>query len=172
MKSSSGWKEFYEHKFSHGLIRDYGVQLHSNCFIDTVHETEDLPAIRMTMKVTEKMIAPTGLVHGAAVSLLSDTAIGFGCFCYLRSPATRFAVNNMNVHFLKSAKLGETMTVEAKQIHSGRTLQTWDATVTSGNNILSTVRSTAVNIIEPRKPEAPERRGDFDLSKVDTSVAC
>lgn len=168
-KDTKAWNEFFNNQFSEGLIKDFDIQLHEDCKIDTTTSTIKPQTIKMSMKVKENMIAPTTLVHGAAISLLADTAIGFGCYCCLQKPFTRFAISNMNIHFLKSAKLGDVIQVEANQIQNGKTLQIWDAQVKCNESLLSTVRSTAVNLLpkkEVKKPTTNSRIGEFDMDKV------
>lgn len=165
VRDSRSWNDFFVNEFSEGLIKEFKIKLADDCKIDTTLDVSNSQqrAIKMTMKVTENMIAPTTLVHGAAISLLADTAIGFGCYCYLQSPFTRFAINSMNIHFLKSARLGDTLLVEAKQIQNGNTLQIWDANVKCNESLLSTIRSTGVNLLPKNQPK---RIGEFDMNKV------
>lgn len=168
-RSSLEWESYFNSKFSHGLIREHGITLDNHGVPDTTKENP-IKQVKMNMKVTDNMLAPTGLVHGAAISLLADTAIGFGCHCFLRSPSNKFAVSNMNIHFLQSAKLGDTVSVTATQLHGGRSTQTWDATLTCNNSLLSTVRSSAINLEKKEvntDNENKSRAGEFYLHKMD-----
>ena len=176
-KNPTEWNEFFKTEFQYGIIKEMGIEL-DDCEVDTTEvkssvTNQQLPNIKMKMKISDKMIAPTGLVHGGIISTLADTAIGFGCYCYLPSDALKFAVNATNVNYISSPTLGDEIIAEATQIKGGKLLQTWDSKIVrkKDNKLVSIVRSTAVNLYES-KTQASDKElynklgSGFQLQKV------
>ena len=179
-KSPAQWEDFFKTEFQHGIIKDMGIEL-DNCEVDTTQITskKPLPPIRMKMKIYDKMIAPTGLVHGGIISTFADTAIGFGCYCYLPGNALKFAVNSTNINYLSSPVLGDEVVAEAIQINSGKLIQTWDSKIyrKKDNKIVSVIRSTAINLYESKTQASSDKElynklgSGFQLQKVYFSVS-
>jgi 1,4-dihydroxy-2-naphthoyl-CoA hydrolase len=84
--------------------------------------------VRARLTLEQKHFAPNGYVHAAAVIALADTAAGYGCLLTLPEGGTGFTTIELKTNFLRSAREG-TITCEARLVHSGRTTQLWDATV-------------------------------------------
>ena len=76
--------------------------------------------------VERKHMAPNGFLHAASVIALVDTACGHGCFVSLPEGASGFTTVELKSNFLGTARSGR-VTCEARQMHSGRTTQVWDA---------------------------------------------
>ena len=84
--------------------------------------------VRARLTLEQKHFAPNGYVHAAAVVALADTAAGYGCLLTLPEGGTGFTTIELKTNFLRSAREGA-ITCEARLVHSGRTTQLWDATV-------------------------------------------
>jgi len=79
--------------------------------------------------VREHHMAPNGFMHAASVIALADSASGYGCAISLSQGASGFTTVELKANFLGTAKLGETVSTEARLVHGGRTTQVWDAVV-------------------------------------------
>jgi len=76
-----------------------------------------------------ELLAPNGYLHAAVVIALADTACGYGTFSDLPAEANNFTTIELKSNFLGTARDG-LITCTATRLHSGRTTQVWDATVT------------------------------------------
>lgn len=76
-----------------------------------------------------ELLAPNGYLHAAAIIALADTACGYGTFTDLPEGANNFTTIELKSNFLGTARDG-TIACLATRVHSGRTTQVWDATVT------------------------------------------
>jgi uncharacterized protein (TIGR00369 family) len=74
-------------------------------------------------------LAPNGFLHAATVVALADTACGYGCIASLPEGAENFTTIELKTNFMGTAREGA-IRVQANLVHSGRTTQVWDATVT------------------------------------------
>lgn len=81
------------------------------------------------MPVTRELMAPNDCLHGGAVSVLADTAAGYGCLASLPSGASSFLTTEMKSNHLAAAR-GGTVECIARAAHLGRTTQVWDAVIT------------------------------------------
>ena len=90
--------------------------------IEPGHLTSRLP-------LRPELLAPNGYLHAAAVIALADTACGYGTFTDLPDGANNFTTIELKSNFLGTAREG-VITCTATRVHSGRTTQVWDATVT------------------------------------------
>jgi uncharacterized protein (TIGR00369 family) len=79
--------------------------------------------------VRPELLAPNGYLHAAAVIALADTTCGYGTFTDLPEGANNFTTIELKSNFLGTAREGSIACVATK-VHSGRTTQVWDATVT------------------------------------------
>jgi uncharacterized protein (TIGR00369 family) len=82
------------------------------------------------MEVEARHLAPSGLIHAAAVVALADTACGYGCYLNLPEGAYGFTTVELKSNFLSAVGPGTAIECEAQMRHGGRTTQVWDATVT------------------------------------------
>ena len=73
-------------------------------------------------------LAPNGFLHAAAVVALADTACGYGCVESLPTAATGFTTLETKSNHLRTLRQGAAV-ARAVLVHSGRTTQVWDATV-------------------------------------------
>lgn len=97
-----------------------------------------------------ELLAPNGYLHAAAVIALADTACGYGTFTDLPDGAHNFTTIELKSNFLGTARDGAIACV-ATRVHSGRTTQIWDATVTdeSSGKTIALFRCTQL-ILYPR----------------------
>ena len=84
------------------------------------------------LAVRPELLAPNGYLHAAVVIALADTTCGYGTFTDLPDGAHNFTTIELKSNFcmlLHTAREGSIACVATK-VHSGRTTQVWDATVT------------------------------------------
>ncbi|WGS23648.1 MULTISPECIES: PaaI family thioesterase [unclassified Bradyrhizobium] len=86
--------------------------------------------VRGRFNVAKKHFSPHGLLHGATIVALADSACGFGCLASLPEGATGFATGELKTNFIGAAREG-IVSCEARLIHAGRTTQVWDAEIRS-----------------------------------------
>ena len=86
---------------------------------------------RLTSRLTVRpeLLAPNGYLHAAAIIALADTSCGYGTFTDLPEGAQNFTTIELKSNFLGTARQG-VIACTAARVHSGRTTQVWDATVT------------------------------------------
>jgi len=81
------------------------------------------------LAIRPELLAPNGYLHAATLIALADTTCGYGTFTDLPSGAQNFTTIELKSNFLNTAREGGIACV-ATRVHSGRTTQVWDATVT------------------------------------------
>jgi uncharacterized protein (TIGR00369 family) len=81
------------------------------------------------LAIRPELLAPNGYLHAATLIVLADTTCGYGAFTDLPNGAQNFTTIELKSNFLNTAREGGIACV-ATRVHSGRTTQVWDATVT------------------------------------------
>ncbi|MHC2334164.1 PaaI family thioesterase [Bradyrhizobium sp. USDA 4454] len=81
-------------------------------------------------EIAAKHFSPHGLLHGATLVALADTACGFGCLASLPDGAIGFATSELKTNFIGAARDGS-VSCEARLVHAGSTTQVWDAEIKS-----------------------------------------
>ena len=81
---------------------------------------------RAVKTVAEEDLNPVQVPHGGVYFSLADTACGSVMAAY----GTMAVTIDCSFHFLKSAKAGDRLTAEARELQSGRTVCTLEARVT------------------------------------------
>src|SRR6266542_2778474 len=81
------------------------------------------------LAVRPDLLAANGYLHAATVIALADTTCGYGTINDLPKGAQNFTTIELKSNFLGTARQG-VITCVATIVHSGRTTQIWDATVT------------------------------------------
>lgn len=104
---------------------------------------------RMQLPLREELLAPNGYLHAGTVVGLADSACGYGCIASLPENATGFTTIELKANFLATARDG-TLACESRLVHSGRTTQVWDATVTREDGKTIAVFRCTQLIIYPR----------------------
>lgn len=90
----------------------------------------DKGIVRGRFDITAKHFSPHGLLHGATIVALADSACGFGCLASLPEGASGFATSELKANFIGTARNGG-VSCEARLVHGGRTTQVWDAEIRS-----------------------------------------
>jgi acyl-coenzyme A thioesterase 13 len=100
--------------------------------------------IKVSYTVRPDMCNPGRILHGGVVSLMLDDVIGMGNFVagseYLMTSI------NLNVDFLSSAQIGETLVVTANLVRSGSNLNHWEAVIKKENGKI--VAKASSNLIK------------------------
>lgn len=84
------------------------------------------------LDIKECHLAPNGYLHAGTVVTLADTACGNGCIANLPDQAQSFTTIELKSNHVGTVRDG-TIECIATPVHTGRTTQEWDATVTSQN---------------------------------------
>lgn len=77
-----------------------------------------------------KHLASNGFLHAATVVALADTAAGYGCVASLPEGATGFTTIELKTNHTANVTSGG-LVAHASMQHGGRTIQVWDAIVSS-----------------------------------------
>lgn len=101
----------------------------------------DEHGLTASMEIQAHHLAPNGYLHAAAIITLADTACGFGCMLSLPEGASSFTTIELKSNHLGTAREGK-LEVLAKPVHSGRTTQVWDATVSAADKTIALFRCT------------------------------
>ncbi len=87
------------------------------------------PVARLT--VTHPLIAGTGFLWAPVVLTLADALCAFGVNHHWPEGARSFTTVDCSANFVSSAREGDRVIATASPLHTGRTTQVWDATVTN-----------------------------------------
>lgn len=106
--------------------------------------------VRAEMPVRTELMAPNGFLHAGSIVTLADTCAGYGCVRSLPEGANGFTTVELKSNHLGTTRDGVVLCV-ARVVHSGRTTQVWDATVThrESGKTLALFRCTQM-ILYPR----------------------
>ncbi len=106
--------------------------------------------VRAEMPVRTELMAPNGFLHAGSIVTLADTCAGYGCIRSLPEGANGFTTVELKSNHLGTTRDGVVLCV-ARVVHSGRTTQVWDATVThrESGKTLALFRCTQM-ILYPR----------------------
>ncbi len=95
---------------------------------------------RLHYTITEIMLNGFGIVHGGIVFSGADSAFAFAC----NSHGLLSVALDVHISFISSAKAGEKMTVEAKELHTGNKVSFYDVTTTNEEGkIIAVFKGTA-----------------------------
>ncbi len=87
---------------------------------------------RVTKTVSQEDLNPAGLAHGGCLFALADTASGAASAAH-----GVYAVTvNASYQYLRSGNAGDTLTAEAREIKSGKTLCVYDVQIRSQSGSL------------------------------------
>lgn len=81
------------------------------------------------LAVRREVMAPNGFLHAGALVTLADTCCGYGCAASLPPSSSGFTTIELKSNHLGTLREGRVRCV-ARPVHTGRTTQVWDATVT------------------------------------------
>ena len=95
---------------------------------------------RLHYTITEDMLNGYSIVHGGIIFAGSDSAFAFAC----NSHGQISVALDVHISFIRAAKAGERMTVEAKEIHTGNKTSFYDITTTNEKGeIVAAFKGTA-----------------------------
>jgi uncharacterized protein (TIGR00369 family) len=92
-------------------------------------ESDRDPIARLT--VSHDLIAGTGFLWAPVVLTLADALCAFGVNHHWPEGARSFTTVDCSANFISSATEGDVVVATASPLHTGRTTQVWDATVTN-----------------------------------------
>ena len=75
---------------------------------------------------------PQGGTHGGIYFSLADAA----CSAAIASHGRPFVTLNSSIGFLRGTKVGDTLTAEAQEVKSGKTIRVYDVRITDQNGAL------------------------------------
>ncbi len=95
---------------------------------------------RLHYAIRGEMMNGFGIVHGGVVFSGADSAFAFAC----NSRGHLTVALDVSISFVKSARVGEVLTVEAKEIYAGNKTGFYDVTVyNESNDIVAIFKGTA-----------------------------
>ena len=86
--------------------------------------------VRGRVEVMPKHLAPHGLLHGAKIAALANSACGFGFLASLSDGAHSFVAAELKNNFVGATRNGS-ISCEADLADARRTTQVWDAQIRS-----------------------------------------
>lgn len=101
---------------------------------------------RAVKTVTEEDLNPVQVTHGGVYFTLADTVCGSVMAAY----GTMAVTINCSFSFLKSARAGETLTAEARELQSGRSICVIEVRVTDGGDRLFAVGTFTFRRLEQK----------------------
>ena len=87
---------------------------------------------RVVKTVAAEDANPLGVTHGGVYFSMADTAGG----CAMSSHGYMTVTVNCSYNFMRSANFGDSLTAEAHEVKSGKTLCVYDVRVTDQNGVL------------------------------------
>ena len=107
---------------------------------------------RAVKTVTEEDLNPVGVPHGGVYFSLADTACGSAATAY----GTACVTINCSFSFLKSARAGDRLTAEARELQGGRSICVLEARVTGERGELLAVGTFTFRRLDKQIPLPPE----------------
>ncbi len=83
--------------------------------------------IEVSYQVTAQMTNPAGLLHGGIAATMLDDVMGMAVFSMGNN--VFYSTVNLSIDYLYSAKVGETLSVEAKIIRMGKKIAHVEGTI-------------------------------------------
>ncbi|ERF82596.1 PaaI family thioesterase [Bradyrhizobium viridifuturi] len=157
-------------------LHEVAADGHPNQLVDRINESQSgsLPGlldfrwlnagrghISGRFEISAKHFSPHGLLHGASIVALADTACGFGCLASLPEGAIGFATGELKTNFIGAAREGG-VSCDARLVHAGRTTQVWDAEIRSESTgkTIALFRCTQMLLYPPAKAGGRAPQGE------------
>jgi len=115
---------------------------------------------KVVKTVTEEDLNPVGVPHGGVYFSMADTACGSAVVAHGNTAVTI----NCSFSFLKSAKAGDTLTAEAREIQNGRSVCVLEARVTGQTGELFAVGIFTFHRTDKPVGDLPQRGGTPDTN--------
>jgi acyl-CoA thioesterase len=107
----------------------------------------------MSMTVGPAMVNGHDLCHGGLVATLADSAFAFAC----NSRGTVTVAAGFQVDFLESARLGDVLVAEAREVTLRGRAGVYDVTVRRGETVIAEFRGRSRGLGRPVLPPGPLR---------------
>ena len=100
----------------------------------------------------ELMLAEGDYLHAGTVVAFADSCAGWGCLASLPDGAVAFTTSELKINLVGTTRAPDALVCMATLMHSGRSMQVWDATVTreSDDRPIAHFRCTQYLLAEPR----------------------
>jgi acyl-CoA thioesterase len=94
---------------------------------------------RLQFTVREDMLNGFEIVHGGVIFSAADSAFAFAC----NSHGLISVALDAHISFIKAAKSGDVLVVEAKEIHTGNKTSFYNISVSNGETLVAVFKGTA-----------------------------
>ena len=101
----------------------------------TVHRAEPGHAV-ISMRVREEMLNGFGIAHGGMVFALGDSCFAMACNDPHGDGSTVTVAQGVDINFMGSPRLGETLTAEGREIATTGRSGLYDITITDSTGAL------------------------------------
>jgi acyl-CoA thioesterase len=119
---------------------------HFSRWIGIIIDEHGVGYCRLRFTVRQEMLNGFGIAHGGILFSVADSAFAFAC----NSRGLLSVALDANISFVKSAKAGDILTVEAKELHSGNKTGFYDVYITdAAGETIALFRGTAYNTGKP-----------------------
>jgi acyl-CoA thioesterase len=100
---------------------------------------------RLSMTVRPDMVNGHGLCHGGLIAALADSAFAFAC----NSHGTVTVASGFDVELLESARLGDVLVAEAREVALRARSGVYDVTVGCGEKVVAEFRGRSRSLGRP-----------------------
>lgn len=101
---------------------------------------------KLHYRVSDVMLNGFDMIHGGVLFSASDSALAFAC----NSHGTITVALDVNISFARPAKTGETLTVEAQEVHLGNRIGIYDIRTTNeAGELVALFKGTAYRTGKP-----------------------
>lgn len=125
---------------------------HYSRWLGLIIDDYGLGFCKLHFTIRQEMLNGFGIVHGGIVFSAADSAFAFACNSHGRLSVAL----DVQISFIRSAKQGDVLFVDAKEIHLGNKTSFYDIAITNElKEIVATFKSTAYrtsrNVIDESK---------------------
>lgn len=119
---------------------------HFSKWIGIIIDEHKIGYCRLSFTVRQDMLNGFGIAHGGILFSVADSAFAFAC----NARGQLSVALDANISFVKSASVGDLLTVVAKEQHSGNKTGFYDVCITNQDNqTIALFRGTAYNTGKP-----------------------